>query len=229
MKTFNFETFKDVAKEFAHIIQESTFADLLHSFMHPMTDSVVSYGVTATAITIATIAIDWSLQQSNGNRPNSNGNRKVLQRLTRRKVKQQEFTLKGRIGQTIGRVKMNKDQSIDAFISDLETLNQINRGRHSGPKVRFEIHGFEKPFAPQAGNFTHYSPFVGSLLFGQDSHGVKGIAKIQRRGKMIYSEVEFESDLGHFRLELPHFPGSLASKDLKFMVDIGCHTKNLIG
>lgn len=219
MKAFNFEVFKGVAKEFAHIIQESTFAELLHSFMNPMTDSVISYGVTATAITIATIAIDWSLQQSSSTRAKP----------TRRKIKQQEFTLKGRIGQTIGRVKMNKDQSIDAFISDLETLNQINRGRHSGPKVRFEIHGFEKPFAPQAGNFTHYSPFVGSLLFGQDSHGVKGIAKIQRRGKMIYSEVEFESDLGHFRLELPHFPGSLASKDLKFMVDIGCHTKNLIG
>jgi hypothetical protein len=95
--------------------------------------------------------------------------------------------------------------------------------------VRFEIRGFQKPLTRLAGNFTHYSPFVGSLQFGLDAHEVNGIAKIQRRGKMIYSEVEFGSELGHFCLELPHIPDTLGGKDLRFMVDIGCQTKNLVG
>lgn len=223
----NFETFREVvtgvASEVTSIIQESTVAELIHSLLNPMTDSMVSYGITATGVTIATIAIEWSTRPSRERK-------KTARKSFGSKVKLQEFSLKGRVGQTIGKVKMNKNQSIDNFISDLESLNQINRGRHTGSTVRFEIHGFQKPLRKLVGDFTHYSPFVGSLIFGQDlSHEVKGIAKIQRRGKMIYSEVEFDSDLGHFRLELPHIPHSLAERDLRFMVDIGCRTQNLVG
>jgi hypothetical protein len=222
----SYETLLDVAKEVTSIVQESSLAELLHGLMNPMTDSMMSYGITATAITIATIAIEWSLQQSNNKKRSI---KKASNTTVKHTVKQQAFILKGRAGQTIGRVKMNNEQTIDSFISDLESLNQINRGRHSGPTVRFEIRGFQKPLTRLAGNFTHYSPFVGSLLFGQDAHEVNGIAKIQKRGKMIYSEVEFSSDLGHFRLELPHIPHAIGGKDLRFMVDIGCHTKNLVG
>ncbi len=217
-----FEVAIQVAKEIISIVHETGVAELLHSALNPMTDSMVSYGVTATAITFVTLVLDSHLK--------GHHKKQTRKRAIRTpSIKEQEFRLKGRLGQIIGRVKMNKEQTIDAFIADLESLNQINRGRHAGPLVRFEVHRFHNPFFRRTGNFTHYSTFLGSLLFGEDSHEVKGIAKIQKRGKMIYSEVEFDSDLGHFRLGLPHFPGAIHDKDLKFIVDIGCKTQNLVG
>lgn len=217
----------DVANEVAKIVTESSAPELIHSLMNPMTDSMVSYGVTATAITAATLTIDWHLQNKKIKSAKTAERRNIKKMC--KPTREPEYALKGRVGQTIGRVRMKPGHSIDNFIADLESLNQLNRGRHTGPTVRFEIYRFQKPLQRHQGDFTHYSPFIGCLVFGDDTHEVKGLAKIQRQGNMIYSQVEFESDLGHFRLELPQIPSALASRDLKFMVDIGCPTKNLVG
>lgn len=230
-----FEGFRHAFHEAQLILLESGSIELLRSLTKPMTDSMTSMGVTAAGIALATIVIDSIITK-----PTSSRRKMARQHRLRlfgrprhaRKVEDQEFTLKGRAGQRIGKVRMNKGQKIEDFIQDLESLNQIHRGRHAGPSVQFEIRELENPLVLRKGSFTHYSPFVGQFLFGELPMEVAGIAKFRRRGKMIYSEVEFDSDLGHFRLELPHYPGLLHAKDpakgLRFKVDIGCPTLSLI-
>lgn len=229
------ESLKHAFNEAHLILLESGSMELLRSIGKPMTESMTSMGVTAAGVVLATIIVDSVIMKPTpAKRKMARQHRLRLFGPPRhtRKVEDQEFTLKGRTGQIIGKVRMNKGQKIEDFIKDLECLNQIHRGRHSGPSVQFEIRDLESPLILRNGNFTHYSPFVGHFLFGEHPLEVSGIAKFRKRGKMLFSEVEFDSDLGHFRLELPQYPGLLhstnASKALRFKVDIGCATLSLV-
>lgn len=238
LKVFGGRMFEGLRQAFyeTHLIfLESGSVELIRTLAKPMTESMTGIGVTATGIALATIIIDSIITKPTKARRRMARHHRIRffgRPRHARKVEEQEFTLKGRAGQTIGRVRMNKGQKIEEFIQDLESLNQIHRGRHSGPSVQFEICELENPLVIRKGSFTHYSPFIGHFLFGDIPIEVAGIAKFRRRGKMVYSEVEFDSDLGHFRLELPHYPGLLHSNDptktLRFKVDIGSPTLSLI-
>jgi hypothetical protein len=229
------EGWKNAFNEAHLILVESGSIELLRSIGKPITESMTSTGVTAAGIVLATILVDSVLTKPTlAKRKMARQHRLRLFGPPRhaRRFEDQEFTLKGRNGQVIGKVRMNKGQRIEDFMKDLERLNQIHRGRHSGASVEFEIRDLESPLTLRAGNFNHYSPFVGHFLFDERPLEVSGIAKFRKRGKTLFSEVEFDSDLGHFRIELPHQTGLLqstnASKGLCFKIEIGCATLNLV-
>jgi hypothetical protein len=173
------------------------------------TDPMLAASVVMTALLIAMILI-WCISHQSTRSPGR-----------QRKAGRQQFSLKGRAGQTIGSVQMSPHGDIDSFVEDLTALNQIVRGGTPGPGARLEVTQLKCFRDGTKEQLTQYSTFTGSLCVGMGCMPVQGLAKIKCRKGMIFPEVEFESEFGRFRIELPEVPKVLGSRTLKFNVDIG--------
>jgi hypothetical protein len=193
------------------------FLTSLFHFSHLFSRAVETDLSLAAAVVTATLLVSailgWVISTPNVVRTNI------------RRSDRHHFRLKGREGQTIGSLKMNQHQDIERFIDDLTALNQLGRIGQQGAGARLEVSELNCSLPETKESSNQYSPFNGRLCTETGCVPVQGLAKLRCRKDMIFPEVEFDSKIGKFRVELPQIPRQKTTmsgqRSFQFNVDIG--------
>lgn len=92
----------------------------------------------------------------------------------------------------------------------------LETGKH--PQATLEIVSIKLP-ANLASDFSADAPFSGKLTLKGVTKDVKGIAKLKKSGSELSGEVEFDTTVGSFNIELPSFAGVTMADEVKVKVE----------